>query len=99
MSRIGKKIITLPEQINVKIEDSVIIISGPKGELKHHISPQIKVDFNSNQNTINVKKLSNTKKAQALHGLHRSIINNMVIGVSKGFEKKLIINELQMKFF
>ena len=92
MSRIGKKIIVLPPEINANIENSFIIISGPKGELKHKISSQIKVDLNKENKTIHIKKLDNTKKAQALHGLHRSIINNMVIGVSKGFEKKLIIN-------
>ena len=92
MSRIGKKIIVLPPEINAKIENSLIVISGPKGELKQQISPQIEVDLNNSEKTIHIKKLNNTKKAQALHGLYRSIINNMVIGVSQGFEKKLIIN-------
>jgi len=92
MSRIGKKIIVLPPEIQAKIENSCIFISGPKGELQHHISPEIEVNLNNSDKTIKIKKLNNTKQAQALHGLYRSIINNMVIGVSKGFEKKLIIN-------
>lgn len=92
MSRIGKKIIQLPAEIKVHIKNSVIIISGPKGKLEYRISPQIEVNLNEDTQTIQIKKLENTKKAQALHGLHRSIINNMIIGVSKGFEKKLIIN-------
>ena len=92
MSRIGKKIIVLPPEINAKIENSFIYISGPKGELKHSILNEIEVNLNINEKTIQINKLNNTKKAQALHGLYRSIINNMVIGVSQGFEKKLIIN-------
>nr|YP_010865224.1 ribosomal protein L6 [Campylaephora boydenii]WGT74122.1 ribosomal protein L6 [Campylaephora boydenii] len=92
MSRIGKKIIVLPPETNAKIENAFIIISGPKGELKQQISPQIEVNLNNDKKTIHIKKLNHTKKAQALHGLYRSIINNMVTGVSKGFEKKLIIN-------
>ena len=92
MSRIGKKIIILPPEVQVKIENSIIFISGPKGKLQHEISSQIEIDLNDEKQTIQINKLENTKKAQALHGLYRSIINNMVIGVSKGFEKKLIIN-------
>lgn len=92
MSRIGKKIIILPKEVNAQIENSIISISGPKGELTHKISPKIKVDLNKNESTIQIKIIDKTKKTQALHGLYRTIINNMVIGVSKGFEKKLIIN-------
>lgn len=92
MSRIGKKIIIMPEEVNAQIENSIISISGPKGELTHKISPKIEVYLNNNENTIQVKIIDKTKKTQALHGLYRTIINNMVIGVSKGFEKKLIIN-------
>jgi large subunit ribosomal protein L6 len=92
MSRIGKKIIILPLEIKAKIENAIIYISGPKGQLQHEISPEIEVNLNNDKHTIQINKLENTKKAQALHGLYRSIINNMVIGVSQGFEKKLIIN-------
>lgn len=92
MSRIGKKVIVLPPEINAKIENSIIYISGPKGELTHKISPQIEINLNKEQQTIQLDKRNNTKKTQSLHGLYRTIINNMVIGVSKGFEKKLIIN-------
>lgn len=92
MSRIGKKIIKLPKEIKAKFEKSEIHISGPKGSLNQTISPVIQVNIDSKNNTIQIIKLEETKQAQALHGLYRSIINNMVIGVSQGFEKKLVIN-------
>lgn len=91
MSRIGKKIITLTKEIKAKIDDSIVHISGPKGNLSHNLSDLIQIILNEDQNTITLKTKNNTKKAHELHGLSRSIINNMVIGVSQGFEKKLII--------
>lgn len=92
MSRIGKKIITLPQKVNAELIDSYISINGPKGDLKQQISPLINIKIDHEQNTIKLEKQNNSKKAQALHGLYRSIINNMVIGVSQGFEKKLSIH-------
>nr|YP_009391291.1 ribosomal protein L6 [Dipterocladia arabiensis]ARW59435.1 ribosomal protein L6 [Dipterocladia arabiensis] len=90
MSRIGKKEIIVPSSIKTKIDNSTILINGPKGELSYVISDLIiikKID-----NKIILEKKNNDKKTQAIYGLSRSIINNMVIGVSQGFEKKLIIN-------
>nr|QCI05235.1 ribosomal protein L6 [Centroceras clavulatum] len=92
MSRIGKQIIKLPKEIKAEFEKSEISICGPKGSLTQIIAPIIQINVDTNNNTIQVIKLENTKQAQELHGLYRSIINNMVIGVSQGFEKKLIIN-------
>nr|QCI04804.1 ribosomal protein L6 [Bornetia secundiflora] len=89
MSRIGKKEIHLPKEIHAIINKSHIAIKGPKGELNYQMSELINVD--KNNNTIILSKKDNTKKAQAIHGLSRSIINNMVIGVSIGFKKKLVI--------
>ena len=92
MSRIGKKTITLPQKVNAEIINSCISISGPKGDLTQEISPLIEIKIDNEQNTIKLEKNNHSKKAQALHGLYRSIINNMVIGVSQGFEKKLSIH-------
>jgi len=89
MSRIGKKEIVLPKNIETSINNSIIYISGPKGKLSYEISNLINIDYKNNK--IKLTKKINTKNAQAIHGLSRSIINNMVIGVSKGFEKKLVI--------
>nr|QCI04428.1 ribosomal protein L6 [Antithamnion hubbsii] len=91
MSRIGKKIILLPKEITATIDNSTIHIKGPKGELSQQISKLIAIDLNSQEGTIKLIRKDNTKKCQALHGLYRSLINNMVIGVSKGFQKKLTI--------
>lgn len=89
MSRIGKKEIIVPKNIKTNIKNSKISISGKKGELTYSISDLIKVEQINNK--IKLIKQDNTKKAQAIYGLSRSIINNMVIGVSQGFTKQLII--------
>nr|QCI06620.1 ribosomal protein L6 [Erythroglossum lusitanicum] len=89
MSRIGKKEILIPENINTIINESTIYISGIKGELSYTFSELIKIK--KSNNSLKILTNNNTKKAQAIHGLSRSIINNMVIGVSRGFQKQLII--------
>nr|QCI05473.1 ribosomal protein L6 [Crouania attenuata] len=90
MSRIGKQNIILPPKTTADIQQSVVYINGPKGQLSFKLSNLINVEYINN--IITLTKKNNTKKAQELHGLSRSIINNMVIGVSQGFEKKLIIH-------
>nr|QCI09070.1 ribosomal protein L6 [Inkyuleea mariana] len=89
MSRIGKKIIILPKQIQAEIKDSIILITGPKGKLSYRISKLLKIE--KTNNIIALTKNQNNKKSQQLYGLYRTIINNMVLGVSEGFEKKLEI--------
>nr|YP_010155986.1 50S ribosomal protein L6 [Cumathamnion serrulatum]QQY85331.1 50S ribosomal protein L6 [Cumathamnion serrulatum] len=90
MSRIGKKLIIIPSNVKASIDNSLISINGPKGELSYNISKLIKIE--KIKDKLKLTKNYNHKKAQAIHGLSRSIINNMVLGVSQGFEKKLIIN-------
>nr|YP_009391497.1 ribosomal protein L6 [Platysiphonia delicata]ARW59641.1 ribosomal protein L6 [Platysiphonia delicata] len=90
MSRIGRKEILMPKETKATINKSNILIKGPKGELSYKISQCIHVE--QLENKIILTKKNNNKKTQALHGLSRSIVNNMLIGVSNGFEKKLIIN-------
>lgn len=90
MSRIGKKAITIPANIKIKISNSTIYINGPKGQLSYTISDSINVEEIDNK--IVLSRKLNDKKTQALYGLSRSIINNMVIGVSEGFEKRLTIH-------
>ena len=89
MSRIGKKPITVPEGVEVKIEDDVIEVSGPLGRLTQKLFPRIRVTKKDGQ--IIVERLSDVKQCRALHGLARSLINNLIIGVTKGFKKELII--------
>ncbi len=89
MSRIGKKPIEIPEQVNVEIKDGIIVVRGPKGELSWKYPERIKVSLNNG--IIKVDKSGDSKVDKALHGLARSYINNMVIGVSKGYQKVLEI--------
>nr|YP_009395640.1 ribosomal protein L6 [Vertebrata isogona]ARW64560.1 ribosomal protein L6 [Vertebrata isogona] len=89
MSRIGKKEITIPKNIEIIIKDSQIIVKGAEGILNYHIPSIIRVDINDNKLTLHKNKIS--KEAQAIHGLSRSIIYNMIKGISEGFKKKLII--------
>nr|WRW10609.1 50S ribosomal protein L6 [Ascoseira mirabilis] len=88
MSRIGKLPIKVPSNIQVEVNQQIIQISGPHGKLFRKISDLIKVELDSNNN-IYVKKNDNTRIANQLYGLTRTLINNMVIGVSKKFERKL----------
>lgn len=90
MSRIGKKEIIIPNNIEINIQELNIFIKGPKGNLSCFIPKFIKIKYINNILQLQVE--SKEKKIQSLHGLYRTIINNMIIGVSQGFEKKLIIN-------
>jgi large subunit ribosomal protein L6 len=89
LSRIGKKPIGIPSGIKVTKEENILQVSGPKGELKVKVHPDIKVDIKAEE--IVLERQSETKKDKALHGLFRALINNMVIGVKDGFSKKLEI--------
>ena len=87
MSRIGKKPIIIPEGVEVKIEGQKIIVKGPKGELQRKVRPEIKVGQKNNQ--ILVTPQETTKKTGAFWGLTRTLIFNMIEGVTNGYEKKL----------
>ncbi|TMW70040.1 50S ribosomal protein L6 [Alteribacter natronophilus] len=87
MSRIGLKPVEIPSGVEVKQEGNSITVKGPKGELTRTLHADITVE--QEDNTIFVKRPSDHKEHRALHGTTRSVINNMVEGVTKGFEKKL----------
>jgi len=89
MSRIGKQPITIPENVEVKIEGDLVIVKGPKGELKQQIRPEIKVEIKDKE--IILKPVKFHKGTPALWGTYRSHLANMIEGVTKGFEKKLEI--------
>jgi len=90
MSRIGKKPVGVPAGVTVTLSaDNLLTVKGPKGELKKQIHPNIKIEINSTEAV--VKRPSDSKTDKALHGLVRAILNNMIIGVTKGYEKKLEI--------
>ncbi|APC46826.1 50S ribosomal protein L6 [Virgibacillus halodenitrificans] len=90
MSRIGLKPIEIPEGVEVKIGDrNSVTVKGPKGELSRDLPQDMKI--NMEDNVITIERPSDHKDHRALHGTTRSLINNMVVGVSKGFEKSLEI--------
>lgn len=89
MSRLGKKTVPVPDSVQIKIESGKIEVKGPKGSLSLDIPYQIDVIHKDNQ--IQVKAKSSDKKARALHGTIRQLINNMIIGVTQGFKKELEI--------
>lgn len=88
MSRIGKLPVTIPAGVEVKISDSnLVTVKGPKGELQEQISKLIKVE--QMDGVLTVSRKGDTKPERSAHGLSRTLISNMVDGVTKGFEKKL----------
>ncbi len=88
MSRIGKLPITLPAGVAVTVgEDNVITVKGPKGELHQQINPIMKVEVNNGQ--LIIARPDDEQKNRALHGLYRSLLHNMVTGVSEGFRKEM----------
>ena len=89
MSRVGKLPITIPEGIQVEKEGSVIIVRGEKGTLKQKIHPDIKVIIE--ENLIRVERRSDNQFHRSLHGLTRSLIYNMIYGLTAGYEKRLEI--------
>lgn len=89
MSRIGKKPIQLPDNVKVAIEDRTIKVSGPKGELSWTCTDRVKVTMNGT--VLSVERASDLKTDRALHGLTRSLLMNMVTGVSQGYQRVLDI--------
>ena len=91
MSRIGKLPISIPSGVTVSLNDNVVTVKGPKGELSQKVDPSIKVNIEDAHVTFEVVEDSpvNYKQKQAFHGLYRSLVNNMVIGVSEGYKKEL----------
>jgi large subunit ribosomal protein L6 len=89
MSRIGKKPVMLPEGVTVTIDNQTVVVKGPKGELTNTFHKDMKISLEDN--SIVVERPSDSKLHKTFHGTTRSLINNMVIGVSKGFKKDLVI--------
>lgn len=89
MSRIGKSPVPVPSGVEVSLSGSEITVKGPKGSLTHTLPEAISVE--TEDGTLNVNRANDEREARALHGLTRSLINNMVIGVNEGFRKDLEI--------
>ncbi|MGB2769495.1 MAG: 50S ribosomal protein L6 [Candidatus Zixiibacteriota bacterium] len=95
MSRVGKNPIPIPGEVSAKIEGSRITVTGPKGELSQMIHPSMTVELAGNELVVN--RPSDNKFHKSLHGLTRSLIANMVIGVTTGYEKSLEIQGIGYK--
>ncbi|MBR1401985.1 MAG: 50S ribosomal protein L6 [Prevotella sp.] len=91
MSRIGKLPIAIPSGVNIDIKDNVVSVKGPKGELSQKVDPSIVVKNEDGHLVFEIDENSpvNYKQKQAFHGLYRSLVNNMVVGVSEGYKKEL----------
>ncbi len=88
MSRIGKLPISIPAGVTVSVNDNnLVTVKGPKGELNQQMNPDIKLEIEDG--TLTLVRPTDNKEHRSLHGLYRSLINNMVIGVSEGFKKEL----------
>ena len=90
MSRIGRKPINIPAGVTVSVNDSVVTVKGPKGELTQPIHPNMTVEINGD--VAEVKRPNDDKLNRSLHGLTRSLIHNMVVGVTEGYKKELEVN-------
>ena len=90
MSRIGRAPITVPAGVDVKFADGVVTVKGPKGTLTRTINPEVSVDITDG--AVHVTRACDDKLHRSLHGLTRTLINNMVEGVTKGFSKELEVN-------
>ena len=90
MSRIGRLPIPVPSGVDVAIDEATVTVKGPKGTLSHTVAPPIKVE-KGEDGVLSVNRPNDERESRSLHGLTRTLINNMVVGVTEGYEKKLEI--------
>ena len=96
MSRIGKRVLTIPEKVNVKVENNIVTVSGPLGELSLELYRNLAVKIEGNELT--VETLKNDKRTNEMHGTTNANINNLLVGVSEGFKKELEIIGVGYRF-
>lgn len=89
MSRVGKSPVKVPSGVKINVNGQVVVVEGPKGKLSFNLSERIALEKEGD--VLNLKRPSDSKTDKALHGTSRAIINNMVTGVTKGFQKELEI--------
>jgi large subunit ribosomal protein L6 len=91
MSRIGKQPVVVPAGVKVRLADGKVFVEGPKGKLEMVPHQAMKVEYDDKTKAVNIKRPDDERLNRALHGLTRALIANMVEGVTKGYEKKLLI--------
>jgi len=87
MSRIGKAPISIPSGVTVTVKDNAVTVKGPKGELTQELNPAITAKVEDG--VVNLERATEEKPHRSMHGLYRSLVNNMVVGVSEGYKKQL----------
>jgi large subunit ribosomal protein L6 len=87
MSRVGKAPIELPAGVDVAVDDDVVSVKGPKGDLSETLDPRISTSVDDG--VVTLTRVDDERETRALHGLSRALVNNMVIGVSEGYQKEL----------
>jgi large subunit ribosomal protein L6 len=92
MSRVGKKPVAIPAGVTVNVEGQKVRVKGPKGELEVVLHGDVEPRFETEAKTIKIDPRTNTKRTRAMWGLSRSLVQNLVSGVTKGFERRLEIN-------
>ena len=95
MSRIGKLPVVIPQGVTVSMEGNTVTVKGPKGTLSREVRPQISVEIKDNK--VILTRSSDDKEIRGYHGLYRQLIHNMVVGVSQGYTKTLVINGVGYK--
>ena len=91
MSRVGRKPVEILAGVTVSVAGGTVSVEGPEGKLSFEHRPEVTVEVNSDDNTVVVGRVNDQRESRAFHGLTRALINNMVIGVKEGYEKRLEI--------
>ncbi|MGI9517773.1 MAG: 50S ribosomal protein L6, partial [Pirellulaceae bacterium] len=89
MSRVGQKPVPVPAGVTVNLNGKDLTVEGPKGKLSYSVRPEIDIEIDGDANAVQVTRKNNARESRAYHGLTRALINNMVLGVKDGYEKKL----------
>jgi large subunit ribosomal protein L6 len=96
MSRIGKKVIEIPENVSIKLENEKVIVNGKNGSLERSVSNILKIEITTNK--LVIKRVDDTKVSKTYHGLIRALVQNMVTGVDQKFSKTLVAEGIGYKF-
>ena len=91
MSRIGQKPIPIPSGVKVSLDDQVVSVEGPLGKLQQSLRPEIRVQYDQDTRSLLVTRGGDDRQSRAYHGLFRALIQNMVVGVTQGYQKRLEI--------
>ncbi len=95
MSRIGKLPVAIPQGVTVTVADGVVTVKGPKGTLSQAVRPQVNVEVKDSE--VVLTRVNDEKEVRGYHGLYRQLVNNMIVGVSQGYSKALVINGVGFK--